>query len=180
MFAIGPVDRGSIPGRVILKTQKMVLDASFLNTQHYKAGSRVKWSNPGKRVALFPTPRCSSYWKGSLQVTLHYSHQFYIYIYIYIYNIYKLNAKLTFMKYFLYRLYEKFYIILTVFKVLLLMNKNIYTYRANISVTSRKTQQTLCYYRFISITLLIRIVSSNGVYWYWLSVINISWAHIFR
>ena len=23
--------------------------------------SRVKWSNPGKGVASFPTPRCSSY-----------------------------------------------------------------------------------------------------------------------
>ena len=26
---------GSIPGRVIPKTQKMVLDSSLLNTQHY-------------------------------------------------------------------------------------------------------------------------------------------------
>ena len=36
MFANGPGDRGSIPGRVIPKTQKMVLDAALLNTQHYK------------------------------------------------------------------------------------------------------------------------------------------------
>ena len=28
---------------------------------------RVKWSNPAKGVAPSPTPRCSSYWKGSLQ-----------------------------------------------------------------------------------------------------------------
>ena len=51
--------------------------------------SRVKWSNPRKRVALFPTPWCSSYRKGSLWVTLEYSRQldFYIYIYIYIYII---------------------------------------------------------------------------------------------
>ena len=33
-------DLGSIPGRVISKTQKMVLDASLLNTQHYKV--RIK------------------------------------------------------------------------------------------------------------------------------------------
>ena len=37
---IGLVSRvfanGSIPGRVIPKTQKMVLDAALLNTQHYK------------------------------------------------------------------------------------------------------------------------------------------------
>ena len=36
VFANGPGDRGSIPGRVVPKTQKMVLDAAFLNTQHYK------------------------------------------------------------------------------------------------------------------------------------------------
>ena len=39
--------------------------------------SRVKWSNPGKGVAPSPTPRCSSYWKGSLLVTLNYSCQLY-------------------------------------------------------------------------------------------------------
>ena len=31
-----PGDRGSVPGRVIPKFQKMVLDAALLNTQHYK------------------------------------------------------------------------------------------------------------------------------------------------
>ena len=31
-----PGDRGSIPGWVISKTPKMVLDTSLLNTQHYK------------------------------------------------------------------------------------------------------------------------------------------------
>ena len=36
VFANGPGDRGSIPGRVIPKTQKMVLDAALLSTQHYK------------------------------------------------------------------------------------------------------------------------------------------------
>ena len=34
VFANVPGDLGSIPGRVIPKTQKMVLDASLLNTQH--------------------------------------------------------------------------------------------------------------------------------------------------
>ena len=37
MFVIGPGDQGSIRGRVIPKTQKMVLDANLVNTQHYKA-----------------------------------------------------------------------------------------------------------------------------------------------
>ena len=57
VFANGPGDRGSIPGRVLPKTQKMVLDAAFLNTQLYK----VKWSNPGNGVVPSLIPRCSSY-----------------------------------------------------------------------------------------------------------------------
>ena len=36
VFAKGPGDLGSIPGRAIPKTQKTVLDANLLNTQHYK------------------------------------------------------------------------------------------------------------------------------------------------
>ena len=40
--------------------------------------SRVKWSYPGKGVAPFPTPRCSSYWKGSLLVALDYGRQLYL------------------------------------------------------------------------------------------------------
>ena len=40
VFASGPGDLGSIPGRVIPKTQKMVLGASLLNTQHCKV--RIK------------------------------------------------------------------------------------------------------------------------------------------
>ena len=39
-FANGPGDLGSIPGRVIPKTQKLVLDASLLNTLYYKV--RIK------------------------------------------------------------------------------------------------------------------------------------------
>ena len=36
VFTNGLGDQGSIIGQVIPKTQKMVLDASLLNTQHYK------------------------------------------------------------------------------------------------------------------------------------------------
>ena len=46
VFANSPGDLGSIPGSVIPKTLKMVLDTSLLNTQRYKVLSRVKWSNP--------------------------------------------------------------------------------------------------------------------------------------
>ena len=40
VFANGPGDLGSIPGCVIPKTLKMVLDISLLNTQQYKV--RIK------------------------------------------------------------------------------------------------------------------------------------------
>ena len=42
MFANGSGDWDSIPGRVIPKTQKMVLDAALLNTQHYKVSIKSK------------------------------------------------------------------------------------------------------------------------------------------
>ena len=51
VFANGLGERGSIPGRVIPKTQKMVYDTSMLNTQHYKVHIKSKvdqsreWSN---------------------------------------------------------------------------------------------------------------------------------------
>ena len=38
----GPEDQGSIPGRVIPKTQKMVLNAALLNTQYYKVRIKSK------------------------------------------------------------------------------------------------------------------------------------------
>ena len=51
MFANGPGDLGSIPGRVIPKTQKMVLDASLLNTQHYKVRIKGKVEQSWEGVA---------------------------------------------------------------------------------------------------------------------------------
>ena len=89
VFANGPGDLGSIPGRVIPKTQKMVLDASLLNTQHYKVRIKGKVEQSREGVAPSPTHWCSSYRKGSLRVTLDYGRQlyfFYIYIHIYIYH----------------------------------------------------------------------------------------------
>ena len=41
-FTYGPGDQGSSLGRVIPKTQKMVLDATLLNTQHYKVRTKGK------------------------------------------------------------------------------------------------------------------------------------------
>ena len=78
VFANGPGDLGSIPGRVIPKTQKMVLDASLLNTQHYKVRIKGKVEQSREGVAPSPTPWCSSYRKGSLRVTLDYGRQLYL------------------------------------------------------------------------------------------------------
>ena len=61
VFLIGPGDRGSITGRVIPKTQKMLLDASLINTQHYKVWIKGKWINPRKVIGPFPTTRNNSY-----------------------------------------------------------------------------------------------------------------------
>ena len=54
VFASGPGDLGSIPGRVIPKTQKMVLDASLLNTQHYKVQIKGKVEQSRERSRALP------------------------------------------------------------------------------------------------------------------------------
>ena len=79
VFANGPADLGSNPGRVIPKTQKWYLMLACSTLGIIRCVSRVKWSNPEKRVAPSPTPWCSSYQKESLWVTLDYSHQLYFY-----------------------------------------------------------------------------------------------------
>ena len=53
-FAKDPGDRGSIPGRVILETQKMVLDATLLNTQHYKIRIKGKVEQSRERSSALP------------------------------------------------------------------------------------------------------------------------------
>ena len=75
VFASFPGDRGSVSGRVIPKTQNWYLMPPCLTLSII--WSRIKWSNPGKGVTPSPTPWCSSYWKGSLRVTLDYGHQLY-------------------------------------------------------------------------------------------------------
>ena len=59
---------------------KMVLDASLLNTQHYKVRIKGKVEQSWEGVAPSPTPWCSSYRKGSLRVTLDYGCQLYFYL----------------------------------------------------------------------------------------------------
>ena len=50
VFANGPGDLGSIPGHVIPKTLKMILDTSLLYTQQYKIRikGKVEQSTQGK------------------------------------------------------------------------------------------------------------------------------------
>ena len=74
VFANGPGDQGSISGRVIPKTQKMVLDAALLNTQNYEV--RIKGKVEQSRERSIALPYTSG--KGSIRV-----------IYIYIYMIFK-------------------------------------------------------------------------------------------
>ena len=54
-FANGPGDRDSIPDRLIPKSQKMVLDAGFLNTQHYKVRNKDKMEQ-SKEWSIAPPP----------------------------------------------------------------------------------------------------------------------------
>ena len=54
VFANGPGDLGSIPGRVIPKTLKMVLGASLLNTQQYKVRIKGKVEQLRERSSAFP------------------------------------------------------------------------------------------------------------------------------
>ena len=77
MFTNELEDWGSIQCRVILKSQKMVLDAT-LTLSILSYGSRVKWSNPVKGVAPSLTPRYSSYCKGSVWVAIDYGFQHYL------------------------------------------------------------------------------------------------------
>ena len=54
VFAKGLGDLGSIPPRVIPKTLKMVLDASLLNTQHYKVQIKGKVEKSWEKSSALP------------------------------------------------------------------------------------------------------------------------------
>ena len=71
MFANGPGGQGFNPWSSHTKdSKKWFLMPPCLALSTIRKGSRVKRSNPGNGVAPFLTPWCSSYWKGSLRVTL--------------------------------------------------------------------------------------------------------------
>ena len=54
VFANGPGGLGSITGRVIPKTRKMVLDTALLNTQQYKVRIKGKVEQATKRRSALP------------------------------------------------------------------------------------------------------------------------------
>ena len=54
VLANGPGDQGLIPGWVIPKTQKMLLDASLLNTQHYKVRIKGKVEQSREKSSALP------------------------------------------------------------------------------------------------------------------------------
>ena len=78
VFANGPGDLGPIPGRFTPKTQKMELETSLLNTEHYKVQVKSKWSNPGIGVVLLIRLGVVAIKKGRFWVTLDYGRQFYL------------------------------------------------------------------------------------------------------
>ena len=81
VFTNGPGDLYSIPGRVVPKTQKMVLETALLTLGIIRYVSRVKWSNTRKGVVSSPTLWCSSYQKGNPRVPLDYGRQLYSLLY---------------------------------------------------------------------------------------------------
>ena len=54
LISLGPGDLGSIPGRVIPKTLKMVLDTYLLNTLQYKVRIKVKMGQSWERSSTHP------------------------------------------------------------------------------------------------------------------------------
>ena len=86
MFANGPGNLVSIPGQVIPKTQKMVLHAALLNTQHYKVQikgkveqSRERSNAPQTHLGVVTIEK-GAFWSSSTKVAD------FTYIYIYIWG----------------------------------------------------------------------------------------------
>ena len=54
VFANDPADLGSIPGCIIPKTFKMLLDTSLLNTQQYKVRIKGKVKQSWEKISALP------------------------------------------------------------------------------------------------------------------------------
>ena len=73
VFASGPEDLGSIPGCIIPKTLKMVLDTSLLNTQQYKVciKSKVEQSRERSTVLGVVAIEKGAFWLPSTLVAIY-------------------------------------------------------------------------------------------------------------
>ena len=74
VFPNDPGDRGSIPGQVIPKTLKMVLDTSLLNTQQYKVCIKGKVEQSRERssalsYAIVVAIEKGAFWSPSTMVS---------------------------------------------------------------------------------------------------------------
>ena len=86
MFTCSPLECSSMARETWVQSQVKSyqrLEKSYLMPPCFtlsiiRYGSRVEWSNPEKEVSPSRKPWCSSYWKGSLQVTLNCSCQLYL------------------------------------------------------------------------------------------------------
>ena len=85
VFTNGPGNQVSIPGRVIPKTQKMVLDVALLHTQHYKVWIKGSSALPYTRSPwLWPANLTNLIYMSIYKGIIYTYTQIYICIHIYI------------------------------------------------------------------------------------------------
>ena len=78
----GAEDQGSIPGWVIPKTQKIVLDNFLLNTQHYKVHIKGKVEHPPLHLGVVAIEKGAIESPSTSVVNFSLSLSLYIYIYM--------------------------------------------------------------------------------------------------
>ena len=98
VFCLGRVHLPAIPGRVIPKTQKMVLDTSLLNTQHYKVRTKDKVEQSREWSSSLNHTSNIAIEKGAYESPLTKVTSFtYIYVQRFSYSYYWFFASLSFM-----------------------------------------------------------------------------------
>ena len=90
-----PGDQGSFQAWVMLKTQKVVLDTSLLNSKYYKVGIKGKVGPSWVMCRALPKPQCSSYWKGNLRVAHEYGRKLYFFL-IYILLFFSISSNIVY------------------------------------------------------------------------------------
>ena len=93
VFANGSGDRGSIPGYIIRKAQKMVLNTSWLNTQHYKVWIKIH-THTHTHIHTHTHKHTHTHARTHTYIMIkEMTMRKDLYIYIYIYNVSKLNTQ---------------------------------------------------------------------------------------